>query len=203
MEDKETAEQQAKERQEAVRVWFQQIQEILIREFPEYGVEGQVAEHPTLGYLFAFKLDREQKTYACGFLLTELINNFQTNSDPVLWLSSFFVDLIKSPESRPMPRPPESEEEAKQLIDEKVVPLCAANIREEFADEQVMVDLDLHPEYGPVLESGFPAIKEGNNTCAMPLGYLMTLYLLNRDPSEPVIQALYKIQEAHAVSRQS
>jgi len=193
MENQDT-EQQTIDQEEAIRVWFQHVHQVLSQEFPEYEVEGQVAEHPMYGHLFAFRLKDQNHSYACGFLLAELVRNFQSKEDPGEWLSSFYVDMIKSGESNLFPAPPQSEEEAKKIIDEKVVPHCAQSIREEF-DEPVHVDLELNPEHGPVLEAGFPSIKDGNNTCAMPLNFLLTLYLLNRDPSEPIIQALYKLRE--------
>jgi hypothetical protein len=127
--------------------------------------------------------------------LSELARQFQTNPNAVLWLTAFFVDMIRSPESKPLPTPPQSEDEAKAMFDKVIVPHCAQTVREEFDPEPVYVDLELHPEHGPVLEAGFPSIVDGNNTCAIPLHYLLTLHLMNRDPADPLLQALYQLKE--------
>jgi hypothetical protein len=196
MTQNESGEQPAiSEQQEAILQFFKHVQQALQEQFDEYGVEGQIGQHPVYGTMFAYTLNRDGKTYSCGFFLNELARNFQSKDNPAMWLSSFFVDLIRSPDSRPLPNPPQTEEEAKALFDGYIVPHCAKSIRDEFPDEQVYVDLELHPEHGPVLEAGFPAVKEGNNTCAMPLHYLLTLYLLNRDPADPLIQAMYRLYE--------
>jgi hypothetical protein len=57
----------------------------------------------------------------------------------------------------------------------------------------------MHEQAGPVLEAGFPAIKEGNNVCAMPFHLLLTMQLLNRDPADPVVNGLYKIRKEHGL----
>jgi|GEM_PF-415018 len=196
--EQEQAELEAEQEQAKAQLimnWFQNIQQVLQGQYPEHEVEGQIGNNPTYGPMFAFTLSKEGKTCSCGFFLNEIMRNFQTNPNAILWLSSFFVDLLRSPESHPLPNPPQSEDEAKELLDKHIVPYCAGAIREEFPDQKVYVDLELHPEHGPVLEAGFVSVTEGNNTCALPLQYLMTLYLLNRDPAEPMVQAMYRLYE--------
>ncbi|KIL41496.1 hypothetical protein SD70_06330 [Gordoniibacillus kamchatkensis] len=175
--------------------WYQLIQNVLKEQFPDYEVDGQVGQHQLHGPMMAFVLQKEGNSYACGFFLSELVRQFQTNPNAVLWLTSFYVDLIRSPESKPLPNPPQSEDDAKELFDKHIVPHCAQTVREEFEPEPVYVDLELHPEHGPVLEAGFPSISDGNNTCAIPLHYLLTLYLMNRDPADSLVQALYQLKE--------
>jgi hypothetical protein len=180
---------------QVIITWFQHIQEIVKEQFPEYEVDGQIGNNPTYGPMFAFTLKKDEKSTACGFFLNEIMRNFQTNPNAGLWMSSFFVDLLRSEESHLLPNPPQSEDEAKELLDKHIVPYCAAAVREEFPEQKIYVDLELHEEHGPVLEAGFVAVEDGNNTCALPLQYLMTLYLLNRDPAEPLIQAMYRLYE--------
>lgn len=169
-------------------------------EFGEQQVEGQVMNHEVYGPIFTYMVKSpEGKAYVSGFFLREMIAGFQQKQDPSLWLSSFYVDLMKSPESRLLPMPPQSEEEAKALIDKIIVPHCVKSVREEFAPEPVHADLELHEEHGPVVEAGFPSITEGNNVCAMPLHFLMAHYLLNRDPADLLIQGLYRIREEHGL----
>lgn len=161
----------------------------------EFGdvVDGQVAQHEVYGPLFTFRVKNEQGDgYACGFFLRELLANFQPGKNPALWLSSFFVDLMKVPGGVLLPKPPQSEEEAKEVIDKRILPYCFSQIKEEFGEE-VYAGLDLHQEYGPVLEAGFPKYKDGNNVCAMPLHLLLAHYLLNRDPADLIVQGLYRI----------
>jgi hypothetical protein len=176
-------------------VWFQNMQQVLKQQFDEYDVQGQIGQHPNFGPIFTFALAKDDKQYACGFFLSELLHAFQHKQHPELWLSSFYVDMLREGVSKPLPNPPQSEDEAKALIDGQIVPHCATTVREEYSDEAVHVDLELHPEHGPVLEAGFPSIKEGNNTCAMPLHFLFTLYLLNRDPAEPLLAAMETLKE--------
>jgi hypothetical protein len=178
--------------------WHQLVQNVLQEQFPEYEVEGQVGQHQLHGPMMAFALKKEGKSYACAFFLTELVRQFQTNPNAVMWLTAFYVDLLRHPDSRPLPAPPQSEDEAKVLFDKHIVPHCARTVREEFEPEPVYVDLELNPEHGPVLEAGFPSIVEGNNTCAIPLHYLLTLYLMNRDPADPLLQALYQLKDMQA-----
>jgi hypothetical protein len=189
----ETNQETENQQEEAVAILYRHVHQVLEREFEGCEVSGQVGEHPVYGPIFAYSLKHEENVYSCGFFFNELLHNFQNNANPALWLSSFFVDLIRDPQGRPLPNPPQSEDEAKALIDKNIVPYCAQTVRDEFSEHKVYVDLELHPEQGPVLEAGFPSISEGNNTCAMPLQFLLTLYLLNRDPADPLIQALYKI----------
>lgn len=184
------------EQAEALIALLNHVQQVLKENFEEYEVGGQIGQHPMFGPLFVLSLNQNGNTYECGFFVNELVHNFQTKEDPGLWLSSFFVDLLRSEGSKPLPQSPQSEEEAKALMDGFIVPFCAQSVRSEY-EETVYVDLELHPEQGPILEAGFPSIKTGNNTCGLPLPYLLTLYLLNRDPSEPIVQALDRIKEEH------
>ncbi|UJF31320.1 hypothetical protein [Paenibacillus hexagrammi] len=190
------------EQAKAILVWFQHVQQVLKEYFSEYEVDGQIGNNPAYGPMLAFTLSKDGKSSSCGFFLNEIMRNFQSNPNAILWLSSFFVDLLRSPDSHPLPSPPQTEDDAKALFDKHIVPYCAQTVREEFSDQQVYVDLELHPEHGPVLETGFVAVKEGNNTCALPLHYLLTLYLLNRDPAEPIIQAMYKLYEENNLGSQ-
>lgn len=177
-----------------VQAWFQLVRNILSEQYPDYEVEGQVALHPAYGHLFALKLKKEDKFYTCGFLLTEIIRVFQHNGNPPLWLSSFFYDMIQAGENRPLPAPPTSDEEATKILQEKVMPMVMEGVQEEFhEDQQVYIDIDTNEQLGPVLEMGFPTITDGPNTCAIPLQYLMTMYLLNRDPSEHAVQSLTRL----------
>jgi len=169
-------------------------------EFGEQQVEGQVMNHEVYGPIFTYMVrSPEGKQYVSGFFLREMIAGFQQKQDPSEWLSSFYVDLMKSSESRLLPMPPQSEDEAKALIDKIIVPHCVKSVREEFAPEPVHADLEFHEEHGPVVEAGFPSITEGNNVCAMPLHFLMAHYLLNRDPADLLIQGLYRIREEHGL----
>ncbi|MCD1260608.1 hypothetical protein B5M42_017535 [Paenibacillus athensensis] len=201
----ETTEQPSQEEQqqkeaEMIIALFQHAKHLLQQQYPEFVAGGQIGQHPAHGPLFAFTLEKDGNTYACGFLLNEVVRAFQGDENPGVWLSSYFVDMIRAGQHNPLPVPPQTEDEAKAVYDNNIVPHCAQSAREEFDGETVYVDLEFHEEAGPILEAGFPAIKEGNNTCAMPLAFLMTLYLLNRDPAEPLIAALYKLKSEHAAS---
>ncbi|WP_274649304.1 hypothetical protein [Paenibacillus humicola] len=188
------------ELQELAEALFHHGVQALKSQFEECEVSGHVAGHALYGPIFTFELKTpEGNDYAVGFFMNELISTFRNNADPALWLSSFFVDIMNSGESRLLPVPPQNEDEAKALFDGHIVPHCAKAIREEFEPEQVYVDLDFHQEHGPVLEAGFPSIVEGNNVCAMPLHFLLAQHLLNRDPAEPVIQGLYRIRKEHGL----
>ncbi|WP_238590801.1 hypothetical protein [Paenibacillus beijingensis] len=179
---------------------YQRTMQTLQAEFENYSVEGQIINNGNYGPLYAFQLtDQAGHIYSCGFFINELLEKYRGGGDAGEWLSSFYVELMRGGESRPLPQPPQSEDEAKQLFDGHIVPHCAGALREEFAPEQVYVDLDIHEQAGPVLEAGFPSIKEGNNVCAMPFHFLLTLYLLNRDPADPLVQGLYKIREEHGL----
>jgi hypothetical protein len=179
---------------EQVRQWYYLTENTLKENFPEYLMSsGNIGLHPQYGYLFSFQLNKDDKTYSCGFILREVVDRFMSNREPEQWLCSFFIDKIDNDEPGPFPKTPSSEEEFKQMVDDQVVPLCIQNIHKEFPEDNVQVDLDVHPEHGPVLEAGFPNLKEGNNTAAVPLMYLITLYMLNRDPSEPLVAALYRV----------
>ncbi|QGQ93925.1 hypothetical protein EHS13_02900 [Paenibacillus psychroresistens] len=177
---------------------FNLIQGILKEQFPEHTVAGQVGQHQQHGPMLAFTLEEDEKTYTCGFFLAELVHQFQSKPHAPMWLSSFFVDLLDSPESKPLPNPPQTEDDAKEIFDKYIIPHCAQSVREEFDPEPVLVDLGLNQDHGPVLEASFVSIIDGNNTCAIPLHYLLTLHLMNRDPADPIIQALYQIKDSHA-----
>jgi hypothetical protein len=178
---------------------FQLVQGTLKEQFPDYEVDGQIGRHQLHGPMMAYTLTKEEKSYTCGFFLSELIRQFQSNPHAIMWLSSFFVDMLDSSESKPLPIPPQTEDEAKELFDKHIISQCVQSVRETFDPEPVHVDLALNPEHGAVLEASFASILEGNNTCAIPLHYLLTLYLMNRDPADSIIQALVhmkSIQEA-------
>jgi hypothetical protein len=195
-------EQQTPSQEEAEFIMngFNLVQETLKEQFPEYEVDGQIGQHQLHGPMMAYTLKKEENTYTCGFFLSELIRQFQSNPHAVMWLSSFFIDMLRSPESKLLPNPPQTEEEAKELFDNYIIPHCTQSVLEEFDPEPVYVDLSLNPEHGPVLEATFVNIIEGNNTCATPLHYLLTLYLMNRDPADSIIQALLQIQSTHEAS---
>jgi hypothetical protein len=177
-------------------------QQMLQAEFPAYQVEGQIMNNSLLGPIIAYRLKSNdtKKEYACGFFINELL---EKHRDPELakqWLASFYIDLInEGPSGKPLPEPPKTNEESKKLFDEVIVPHCAKSARDEFPMEQVYVNLSMHEQAGPVLEAGFPAIKEGNNVCAMPFHLLLTMQLLNRDPADPVVNGLYKIRKEHGL----
>lgn len=163
-------------------------------------VEGQVSNSEAYGSVFVYRVkDKANDDYVCGFFLRELASRFQSGNDPAVWMASFFHELMKTKGGKPLPKPPASEDEAKAVIDNEVIPLCIEAVREEFAPEQVHAGLALNPEYGPVFEAGFPAITEGHNVCAIPLHFLLTHYQLNRDPSELLIQGLYNIRKEHGL----
>jgi len=178
---------------EAIGALFTHCKNTLQQCFEGSAVEGQVGEHPIFGPLFLYTLEFSGQTYSCGFLIGEVARTMQNNPRPDLWLSSFFVDMIREGMSRPLPEQPKSEEESKAYVEQNVLPACARGIGEEFPDRSVHLEVSMHPEYGPILEAGFPEFKEGPNTAALPIALLFTLYLLNRDPSEPVIEALNRI----------
>ncbi|TVY04334.1 hypothetical protein [Cohnella terricola] len=162
-------------------------------------VEGQVLNQEIYGPVFVYQVkDQANNGYACGFFLRELVAKFQSGGDPAQWMASFFIELMKTEGGKLLPKPPASEDEAKALIDKVLVPHCINAVREEFAPEQVHAGLDWNEQHGPVLEAGFPEIREGNNVCAIPLHLLYTHLLLNRDPADLLLQGMYKIQEDHA-----
>ena len=165
-------------------------------QFEDCKVDGQATQHNVYGPMFTFRVTKENgNAYVCGFFLRELLTTFQTRPNPALWMSSFFVDLMKSPESVLLPRPPQNEDEAKALMDGKILPGCFGAIKEEFDPDEIYSGLDIHPEHGPVLEAGFPRYKDGNNVVAMPLHLLLAHFLMNRDPSDLIIDGLYRILE--------
>lgn len=194
-ENEQTGGNEANELEEQVQAWFQMVKQILTDQYPDYQVDGQVALHPGYGHLFAYRIAKEDKFYTCGFLMTELLRVFQQNSNPPLWLASFFYDMIQAGDSRPLPNPPSSEDDANRMLQEQVLPLVMQGVQEEFPADQVYVDLETHEQLGPVLELGFPSITDGPNTCAIPLQYLLTMYMLNRDPAEHAVVSLTKLVE--------
>ncbi|MGZ9583173.1 hypothetical protein [Paenibacillus marinisediminis] len=158
-------------------------------------VQAQVVKHEVYGPLFIFHVkDDANDGYVCGFFLRELVNKFQSSDKPEEWMASFYVDLMKTKGGKLLPKSPENKDEAKALIDEVLVPQCMAAVQEEFQG-QALARLEWNEEHGPVFEAGFPAISEGNNTCAIPVHLLMMHFLLNRDPSELILQGLYKLRE--------
>ncbi|WP_228745100.1 hypothetical protein [Paenibacillus sp. S150] len=163
-------------------------------------VQGQVLNLEPYGPVFVFHVMNEEKeVYSCGFFLRELIARFQSNNSPALWMASFFIDLMKVKGGKALTPPPASEEEAKAMIDNVLVPHCIAAVREEFAPEQVHAGLAWNETHGPVFEAGFPAVTEGNNVCAIPLHMLLIHLQLNRDPSELLLQGLYNIRKEHGM----
>ncbi|WP_440832172.1 hypothetical protein [Paenibacillus sp. 22594] len=163
-------------------------------------VQGQVMNLEAYGPVFVFHvMDEAKDVYSCGFFLRELIARFQTNNSPNIWMASFFIDLMKVKGGKALTPPPTSEEEAKAMIDNVLVPHCIAAVREEFAPEQVHAGLAWNETHGPVFEAGFPALTEGNNVCAIPLHMLLIHLQLNRDPSELLLQGLYNIRKEHGL----
>jgi len=163
-------------------------------------VDGQVLNQDIYGPIFVFRVkDEAGDVYECGFFLRELVAKFQGNSNPSDWMASFFIELMKTKGGKPFPKPPANEDEAKALIDKVLVPQCIASVTEEFAPEQVHAGLAFNEQHGPVFETGFPVIRDGNNVCAIPLHLLFTQLLLNRDPADMLLQGLYKIREEHGL----
>lgn len=163
-------------------------------------VEGQVLNLDNYGPVFVFRVkDKDNADYYCGFFLRELAARFQSGNSPEIWMASFFHELMKTKGGNSMPKPLASEEEAKAAVDNVLVPMCIAAVTEEFAPEQVHAGLAWNEEHGPVFEAGFPAITDGNNVCAIPLHLLLTHLQLNRDPSELLVQGMYKIREEHGL----
>ncbi|WP_342556509.1 hypothetical protein MHI37_21290 [Paenibacillus sp. FSL H8-0548] len=163
-------------------------------------VEGQVLNLEAYGPVFVFHVkDEFDSVYSCGFFLRELIDRFQSGNDPAVWMASFFVDLMKIKGGKPLSQPASSEEEAKAIIDKVLVPHCIKTVREEFAPEQIHAGLAWNETHGPVFETGFPAITEGNNVCAIPLHLMLTHLQLNRDPGELLLQGLYDIRSNHGM----
>ncbi|UHA72471.1 hypothetical protein [Paenibacillus sp. 481] len=163
-------------------------------------VTGRVSNHETFGLLFIFAVkDDSNDEYECGFFLQELIKRFQTDDNPSLWMASFFVDLMKTKGGKALPQPPSSEEETKAIIDDQILAPCIAAVQEEFGPDQVYAGLDWNEEHGPVLETGFPSIVDGNNVCAIKIDLLLMHVLLNRDPTELPLNALYQIREEHGM----
>ncbi|OAB42517.1 hypothetical protein PGLA_11795 [Paenibacillus glacialis] len=163
-------------------------------------VQGQVLHLEAYGPVFIYHVkDDSNDVYSCGFFLRELVARFQSGNDPAIWMASFFFELMKIKGGKALPQPASNEDEAKAIIDKVLVPKCIEEVRQEFAPEEVQAGLGWNQEYGPIFEAGFPAIKEGNNVCAFPLHLLFTHLQLNRDPSELLLQGLYKIRKEHGM----
>ncbi|MBD8500861.1 hypothetical protein [Paenibacillus arenosi] len=163
-------------------------------------VTGRALIHEIFGPVFIFTVkDDANEEYECGFFLQELIKKFQSDTDPSTWMASFFVELIRTKGGKALPPPPTSEEEAKAIIDSQIVGPCIAAVKEEFAPEEVYAGLQWHEEHGPVFETGFPSIADGNNVCAFKIDLLLMHLLLNRDPAEVLLQGLYQIREEHGL----
>ncbi|WP_438432167.1 hypothetical protein [Gorillibacterium sp. sgz500922] len=198
--ENETPQATDQEKAEAIGALLGHCKNLLQQSFEGSTVEGQVGEHPIFGPLFLYTLKLNGQSYSCGFLIGEVARTVQNNPRPDLWLSSFFVDMVREGVSRPLPEQPKSEEESKTFVEQQVLPACARGIGEEFAGRQVHLEVSMNPEVGPVLEAGLPEFKEGPNTTALPIAFLFTLYLLNRDPSEPVIESLNRILAEQAAA---
>ncbi|SFF07341.1 hypothetical protein SAMN04487969_11323 [Paenibacillus algorifonticola] len=200
-EEQQSENPQEQEAKQIILAVYARTLQMLQAEFETYQVEGQIINNPNYGPLFAYRLKEADadKEYACGFFINELLEKHKDAERASQWLASFYIDMIDSGISKPLQTPPGSEDDTKKLFDEYIVPHCAKSVREEFSPEQVYVDLDMHEQIGPVLEAGFPAIKDGNNVCAMPFHYLLTLHLMNRDPADPLVHGLYKIREEHGL----
>jgi len=163
-------------------------------------VEAQVSNFHDYGPVFVFHVkDESDSVYSCGFFLRELIERFQTDNDPAMWMASFFVDLMETKGGKPLPKPASTEEEAKAIIDNVLVPQCIKAVTEEFAPEQVHAGLAWKEDHGPIFEAGFPAIIDGNNVCAISLHLLLVHLQLNRDPGDLLIQGMYDIRVEHGL----
>lgn len=163
-------------------------------------VKSQILNLAAFGPVFVYHVKNESgDVYSTGFFLREMVGRFQADKNPEVWVSSFFHELMKTKGGQPLPKQPESEEEAKAVIDNSVIPLCIKTVQEEFAPEKVHAGLAWNEAHGPVFEAGFPAITDGNNVCAIPLQLLYTHYQLNRDPSELLLQGMYNIRKVHGL----
>lgn len=163
-------------------------------------VDSQVLNLAAYGPVFVYHVkDESGSVYSTGFFLRELVGRFQSDKSPEVWVASFFHELMKTKGGQPLPKQPESEEEAKAVIDNQVIPLCIKTVEDEFAPEKVHAGLAFNETHGPVFEAGFPDITEGNNVCAIPLQLLYTHYQLNRDPSELLLQGMYNIRKEHGM----
>ncbi|SES94801.1 hypothetical protein [Paenibacillus sp. NFR01] len=163
-------------------------------------VTSQVTQLEIYGPIFIFHVkDEAGDVYSVGFFLRELVAKFQGGGNPAMWMASFYYELMKTKGGKALPTPPTTEDEAKAVIDNELVPLCIAAVTEEFAPEQVHAGLAWNEEHGPVFEAGFPSITEGNNVCAIPLHMLLTHLQLNRDPSELLVQGMYNIRKMHGL----
>lgn len=163
-------------------------------------VQSQIINLAAFGPVFVYHVKNESgDVYSTGFFLRELVNRFQSDKNPEVWVSSFFHEMMKTKGGQTLPKQPESEDEAKAIIDNKVIPLCIKTVEEEFAPEKVHAGLAWNEDHGPVFEAGFPSITDGNNVCAVPLQLLFTHFQLNRDPSELVLAGMYNIRKQHGL----
>ncbi|MCM3631935.1 MULTISPECIES: hypothetical protein [Paenibacillus] len=197
----ENQDKKIEEAKKLISTIYSRSLKMLQLEFESFQVEGRIMNHPGFGPLFAYQLkdNDSDKQYACGFLMNEMLEKHKDAARAQQWLASFFIDMIDEQVSKPLPTPPQSQEESKKLFDQQIMPHCASSVREEFNTEKLYINISVHEKVGPVLEAGFPSIKDGNNVCAMPIQYLLTLYLLNRDPAEPLVNGLYLIREQHGL----
>jgi len=163
-------------------------------------VTGRVWNHEAFGPIFIYSVkDDFNDEYECGFFLRELIGKFQTGNDPSGWMASFFVELMKDKGGKTLPTPPTNEDETKAIINLQILGPCLAAVNDEYPSEQVHAGLDWKSEHGAVFKAGFPSIKKGNNVCAFKIDLLVMHVLLNRDPSELILQGLYNIREEQNV----
>lgn len=159
-------------------------------------VTGRIWNHEAYGPILIYSVkDDINNEYECGFFLRELIGKFQSSKDPAEWMASFFVELMKTSGGKKLPHPPASEDETKSIINHQILGPCLEAVKEEFPSEQVHAGLDWNQEHGAVFKAGFPSVTKGNNVCAFKIDLLIMHVLLNRDPSELVLQGLYKIRE--------
>jgi hypothetical protein len=165
-------------------------------------VEGEAVTHNVYGPIFVFRVqDEAGDFYACGFFLRELVAKFQRGGESAAeWLASFYYEMMKTKGGKLLPKPPQTEDEAKELFDQQIVPQCITAAREEFASERLHAGLAVNEQAGPVLEAGFPDIQAANNGCAIPLHVLLAHYLLNRDPAELLVHILYKVRREHGLN---
>lgn len=193
----EEEKQKNRERIQAVEGLYNHLRSVLTKSFENHKVEGMIGQHPMYGPLFVFNLSRAGKTFGTGFFVNEVARIFQTNANPEQWVCSFYVDMIRADQHHPLPESPKTEEEGKAIIDNNIVPQCIEAIQSEFPDQEMRIGLGMNDDLGPVIEASFVSITDGANTTGLPLPYVYALYLLNRDPSEPIIEALTQILEKH------
>ncbi|MNB86688.1 hypothetical protein D3C75_336410 [compost metagenome] len=202
VEDQTTADQQEQPNEEQMAELLKAVHHngIVALKMHYKDVEAQLLTIEGYGPVFVFHVkDEEGSRYSCGFFLHELVARFQSNNSPSIWLASFFVEMMRTKGGKELMGPPASEDEAKKVIDNILVPQLIEAINEEFAPEQMHAGLAWNEKFGAVFEAGFPSIKDGSNVCAVPLHVLLTHLALNRDPSELLIQGLYNIRKENGL----